>query len=63
MSLPLVLAINPGGTLALSGILSKELEQVREHFIARFGELRSETPHTDSRIDGEWADLRIQISK
>lgn len=59
---PLVHAVKPGGTLALSGILTKELAQVRSHFETRFAELRTETLQIDTREDGEWADLRIVLS-
>lgn len=55
---PLVNGVKDGGTLALSGILTKELSQVREHFEARFAELRSDINlQIDSREDGEWGDL------
>lgn len=60
---PLVNGVKSGGTLALSGILTKELEQVREHFIKRFADLRpADDLQIDSRTDGEWADLRIALS-
>lgn len=54
---PLVNGVKDGGTLALSGILTKELEQVREHFIQRFATLRNVQVRVDSRQDGEWGDL------
>ena len=57
----LVQAIKPGGTLALSGILVKELDQVRAHYVARFAELRDEAVSIDSREDGEWGDLLIDL--
>jgi ribosomal protein L11 methyltransferase len=53
-------AVGEGGTLALSGILAKELEQVRDHYAARFEGLRLGAIEANSRIDGEWADLLIQ---
>ena len=60
---PVVLGVKPGGTLALSGILVKELELVRAHYEARFAELRStETIRVDTRVDGEWADLCFVLS-
>ena len=59
---PIVFAVKPGGTLALSGILTKEIDQVREHFSARFSKLRTEPFTVDSREDGEWADLLIQLA-
>ncbi|MEM7792633.1 MAG: 50S ribosomal protein L11 methyltransferase, partial [Verrucomicrobiota bacterium] len=52
---PLVTGVKPGGTLALSGILTKELDQVRNHFQARFAELRpNDSLKIDSRQAGEW---------
>ena len=56
----LVEAVADGGCLALSGILSKELEQVKEHYSARFNDLGLGPIETDTRIDGEWADLLIR---
>lgn len=57
---PLVQAVKPGGTLALSGILVKELELVRAHYLARFEDLHPDSGlEVDSRIDGEWADLLL----
>ncbi|MFU8849096.1 MAG: 50S ribosomal protein L11 methyltransferase [Opitutales bacterium] len=58
----LVQAVAPGGTLALSGILAKELAQVSAHYESRFTELDLGPVTLDSRIDGEWADLLIQRS-
>lgn len=58
----LVRAVAAGGTLALSGILAKELEQVRDHYQARFEELTGAPVSLDSRVDGEWADLLIQLT-
>lgn len=55
---PLVTGVKNGGTLALSGILTKELDLVRAHFEKRFAELRgNQTITVDTRTDGEWADL------
>lgn len=59
---PIVMAIKKGGTLALSGILTKELDQVRDHYKARFADLRGVDVKIDSREDGEWADLLIELS-
>ena len=55
----LVRAVAPKGTLALSGILAKELEQVAEHYESRFTDLELGPVTLDSRIDGQWADLKI----
>ncbi len=60
---PLVNGVKTGGTLALSGILTKELDLVRAHFEQRFAELRPEASITvDSRVDGEWGDLQFVLS-
>ncbi|MEM8867702.1 MAG: 50S ribosomal protein L11 methyltransferase [Verrucomicrobiota bacterium] len=60
---PLVHGVKNGGTLALSGILTKELCQVRAHFETRFAEQRPEEKITvDSRSDGEWGDLLFVLS-
>ena len=56
----LVRAVAPGGTLALSGILTKELEETSAHYIARFEALSLGPIKIDSRSDGEWADLSIR---
>ena len=55
----LIRAVAPGGVLALSGILAKELPQVAAHYESRFADLALGPVTLDSRIDGEWADLRI----
>lgn len=60
---PLVNGVKNGGTLALSGILTKELDLVREHFKTRFADLRcDQTITVDSRSDGEWADLLFVLA-
>jgi len=60
---PLVNGVKAGGTLALSGILTKELEQVRNHFAEQFAAQRPEVKIAiDSREDGEWGDLRFSLS-
>lgn len=59
----LIQAVAPSGTLALSGILAKELAQVASHYELRFNELDLGPVELDSRIDGEWADLLIQRGK
>lgn len=54
----LLKALRPGATLALSGILAKELGAVRDHYLTRCAELWGEAPRSeDSRVDGEWADF------
>ena len=60
---PVVHGVKSGGTLALSGILVKELDLVRSHYEAKFAALRPESRITvDSRQDGEWGDLRFVLS-
>jgi len=57
-----VRGVQPGGTLALSGILATELDQVRTHYERRFAALRpDELLAIDSRQDGEWSDLLIEL--
>lgn len=58
---PIVLAVKAGGTLALSGILTKELDLVRAHYEQRFAELRGIQVEIDSREDGEWGDLHFVL--
>ena len=59
---PVVMGVKPGGTIAISGILVKEIEEVRQHYTERFAALRpDDVISLDSRIDGEWADLCIQL--
>ncbi len=61
---PVVMGIRPGGTLALSGILTKELKEICSHYEARFAKLRPEDKiHFDTREDGDWADLLIQLNE
>ena len=55
--------VKAGGTLALSGILTKELDEVRTHFVEQFSTLRPEAKIAiDSRKDGEWGDLLFTLS-
>lgn len=54
-------AIKAQGTLVLSGILAEEVAHVSEHFCKRAEELWG-TYRVDSRILGEWADLRFDRS-
>ena len=59
---PLVNGVKANGTLALSGILTKELEQVRTHFAEQFVAQRPDVKITvDSREDGEWGDLLFSL--
>lgn len=51
-------ATRSGGTLALSGILARELDEVRAHFQALASE-HWQSFNSDFRIDGEWADLAL----
>ncbi|MEC8209034.1 MAG: 50S ribosomal protein L11 methyltransferase [Verrucomicrobiota bacterium] len=59
----LVVSVKAGGTLVLSGILTKELDQVRTHFVKQFAAQRPKARiTTDSRKDGEWGDLLFTLS-
>lgn len=57
----LIRAVTAKGSLALSGILAKELDNVSSHYASRFADLELGPVTLDSRIDGEWADLLIQL--
>lgn len=60
---PLVHGVKTSGTLALSGILTKELEQVRRHYAEQFAKQRPDVSiDIDSREDGEWGDLLFVLS-
>ena len=60
---PLIKGVKAGGALALSGILTKELNQVRAHFAEQFSTLRPEAKIAiDSCKDGEWGDLLFTLT-
>ena len=62
-SLPLVQSIHSSGTLVLSGILTKEIETVRNHYISTLDTTHpTKKIHVDSRQDGEWCDLQFKLS-
>lgn len=52
-------AMAPGGVLSLSGILVKEIAKLRDLFEAKAFEICGRKVATDSREDGEWADLSL----
>lgn len=54
----LLAAVLPGGWLVLSGILARECDEVREAFRDAAGKA-GRPVDMDSRVDGEWADLRL----
>ena len=59
----LVYAVRPGGWIALSGILTKEIDVVERCYAQLFAKLRPQDSLTlESRNDGEWADLLIKLS-
>ena len=59
----LIKSLKSSGTLVLSGILTKEIDLVRQHYSEQFKTLRYNlTVSTDSRIDGEWGDLQFKLS-
>ena len=56
-------SVKAGGTVALSGILTKELDQVKTYFVKQFAAQRPEAGFAiDSRKDGEWCDLLFTLS-
>ena len=57
----LLKAVAPGGTLCLSGILLKELDQVRGVFEDLAGKLLKGAVQVDARHEGEWSDLKIVL--
>lgn len=56
----LVNAVKPGGRLALSGILAREIDEVQAHFNPVAKKLWGAYVTSDQRIDGEWADLLLE---
>lgn len=50
-------AVAPGGVLAMSGILARELDGVRQRFLDACG--RIGPVDTEARVMGEWADLAL----
>ena len=60
--LNLSLSLHASAHLILSGILTKELETLKLHYLKTFNHLRpNATIHMDSREKGEWSDLKIEI--
>ncbi|NBX34059.1 methyltransferase domain-containing protein [bacterium] len=55
----LVDSVNPGGVLALSGILAKEQAAVRGHFEAKAKAAWGEATTVDGRVMGEWSDVAL----
>jgi len=51
--------VNPGGRLALSGILAKEVDEVQAAFEAALVNTWGSAVSVDQRIDGEWADILL----
>ena len=59
----LVHAVRPGGCIALSGILTKEIDEVERCYAQLFAKLRPQDSLTlESRNNGEWSDLLIKLS-
>ena len=59
----LVHAVRSGGCIALSGILTKEMDVVERCYAQQFAKLRPQDSLTlESRNDGEWSDLLIKLS-
>jgi ribosomal protein L11 methyltransferase len=60
---PLIHGVKANGCLALSGILTKELDEVRAHYETQFAQHRPElSVSVDSRVDGEWGDLLFKLA-
>ena len=59
----LVHAVTSGGCIALSGILTKEIDLVERCYAEQFEKRRPNDSITvESRNDGEWSDLLIKLS-
>lgn len=58
----IVAALQAGSTLALSGILTHELDTVEAAYINAIEKRFNTTPMVDRRIDGEWGDLCFLVS-
>jgi ribosomal protein L11 methyltransferase len=58
----LLAAVAPGGVLALSGILAREQDAVRQHFETRAAAawgITGGTVKTDGRVLGDWCDVAL----
>ncbi|MEM9025307.1 MAG: 50S ribosomal protein L11 methyltransferase [Verrucomicrobiota bacterium] len=55
-------ALAAGGCLALSGILAKEIDEIRNAYTSAADALGCSIKVWDSRIDGQWADAWMQFS-
>lgn len=56
-------ALAPGGALILSGILAEEVEDLRKRFEAAAAECWGDPRGSESRRDGQWADVLIRRPK
>jgi ribosomal protein L11 methyltransferase len=56
----LVNAVKPGGRLALSGILAREIDEVQAHFNPVAEKVWGGYTLSEQRLDGEWADLLLE---
>jgi len=54
-------ALRPGGWLVLSGILAREVQAVHAAFSPHVAARTGSPPPSDSRSDGDWADLRYRF--
>lgn len=57
----LIGALQAGSWLILSGILNRELEQVRQHYQQQIQQHSTGALSVDSRTDGEWSDLLFTV--
>ena len=59
---PIIKSLHASAYLILSGILTKELEMAKLHYLKIINQLRpNATINVDSKEKGEWSDLKIEI--
>lgn len=59
---PIIKSLHASAHLILSGILTKEIELLKLHYLEKLDQLRPNAKiRTDSREKGEWSDLKIEI--
>ncbi|MAS98338.1 MAG: hypothetical protein CMF29_05370 [Kiritimatiellaceae bacterium] len=59
---PIIKSLHASAHLILSGILTREIELLKLHYLEKLNQLRPNAKIlTDSREKGEWSDLKIEI--
>ena len=58
---PTVAAVAPGGMLALSGILTKEIGEIKKAYFAEAEALGKKIKTWDTRQDGQWSDALLEF--